>query len=90
MTFCSYFSNTKLSWVFNMTQQNLCGWCFWSTRFAGGFKLINKFVQTLLKHVVAQVHNKIVVAQEVVRDKHTVRQAQWRILRYVGDLYAEL
>ena len=30
--------------------------------FARSFKLINKFVQTLLEHVVAQVHNKIVIA----------------------------
>ncbi len=45
--------------------------------------------QTLLEHVVAEVHDEVVVAQEVPGDAHTVSQAERGILGEVGHVDAE-
>ncbi len=44
--------------------------------------------EALLEHVVAQVHDEVVVAQEVAGDQHAVGQAERGLLRDVGDLDA--
>ena len=37
--------------------------------------------QVLLEHVVAEVHDEVVVAEEVAGDEHAVREAERRVLR---------
>ena len=46
--------------------------------------------EVLLQHVVAEVHHEVVVAEEVARDQHAVREPERRVLRDVRDLDAEL
>ena len=46
--------------------------------------------QVVLEHVVAEVHDEVVVAEEVAGDEHAVREAARRVLVDVGDLDAEL
>ena len=45
--------------------------------------------QALLEHVVAQVHDEVVVTQEVPGDEHAVGQARGLVLGDVGDLGPE-
>ena len=45
-----------------------------------------KSARALLEHVVAQVHDEVVVAEEVAGDQHAVGEAQRIVLRDVGDL----
>ena len=42
------------------------------------------------EHVVAEVHDEVVVAEEVAGDQHAVREPERRVLGDVGDLDAEL
>ncbi len=44
--------------------------------------------QVLLEHVVAEVHDEVGVAQEVVGDQHAVREPERRVLGDVRDLDA--
>ena len=45
--------------------------------------------RSLLEHVVAEVHDEVVVAEEVARDQHAVREPERRVLLDVGDLDAQ-
>ena len=45
--------------------------------------------EVLLEHVVAEVHDEVVVAEEVARDEHAVREPERLVLADVGDLDAE-
>ena len=82
--------NTKLFWVLNMTQQDLCGGCSCTTGCTRCLKLVHKLGEPLLEHVVAQVHHKVFVAQEVVRNQYAMCKPQRRVLGDVGDLDPEL
>ena len=80
-----------MSWVFNVTQQDL------RRRFVvlvfactGTFEISDELFKTLLEHVVAQIHNEIVIAQKLVGDQHAVRQAEGFILRNVSNFDTEL
>ena len=66
------FGNTKLFWILNMTQQNLCSRRLWSTCSTSIFEVVYKLRKTLLKHVVTEVHHKVFITQEVVRYKNAV------------------
>ena len=50
---------------------------------------VDELAQALLQHVVAEVHHEVVVAEEVARDQHAVREAERRVLGDVRDLDAE-
>ena len=54
------------------------------------FEPIDEHAQVVLEHVVAEVHDEVVVAEEVVRDEHAVREAARRVLVDVRDLDAEV
>ena len=54
-----------------------------------GLERVDERAQVLLQHVVAEVHDEVVVAEEVARDQHAVREAERCVLRDVGDLDAE-
>ena len=53
-------------------------------------KRSTKRAQVLLEQVVAEVHDEVVVAQELAGDEHAMGQAERRVLADVGDLGAEL
>ena len=57
---------------------------------ARGVERVDERAQVVLQHVVAEVHDEVVVAQEVAGDEHAVRQPARRVLLDVGDLDAEL
>ena len=90
VTIAVNFGNTKLFWILNMTQQNLCGWSLWSTSSPSILEVVHELCQTLLKHVVTQVHHKVFITQKVVRNEHAVCKTKWRILRDVRDLDTKL
>ena len=37
---------------------------------------VDEFLQTLLQHVVAEIHDEVVVTEELSGDEHAVRQAR--------------
>ena len=47
---------------------------------AFGLELRDEPVQTLLEHVVAQVHHEVVVAEEVAGDQHAMGEAERGVL----------
>ena len=57
-------------------------------RRAAASNAVDELAEALLEHVVAEVHDEVVVAEEVAGDEHAVRQAERRVLRDVGDLDA--
>src|SRR6476620_10232879 len=52
------------------------------------FETINEARDTLLNHVVAEIHDEVVVAEEVAADEDAVAEAEWSVLLDVRDLYA--
>ncbi len=51
---------------------------------------VDERLQIVLEHVVAEVHDEVVVAEEVAGDEHAVGEAARCVLLDVGDLHAEL
>ena len=56
---------------------------------AGTLELLDELGEALLQHVVAEVHDEVVVAQEVAGDPDTVRETERSVLRDVGDARTE-
>ena len=51
---------------------------------------LDELRETLLQHVVAEIHHEVVVTEEVAGDEHAVRQAERGVLRDVGDATPQL
>ena len=48
---------------------------------------LDELGQPLLEQVVSQIHDEVVVAEEVVGDQHAMCEPEWQRLRDVGDLH---
>jgi hypothetical protein len=55
-----------------------------------GAELVDELGDAADDEVVAEVHDEVLVAEEVLRDEHAVREAQRGVLLDVGDADAEL
>ena len=53
-----------------------------------GLEALDELLQTLLQHVVAEVHDEVVVAEEVAGDQDAVGEPERRVLADVRDLDA--
>jgi len=84
------FSYAELSWVFDMTQQDLRRRLVDRVDRSRTFKIVDEFFKTLFEHVVAQIHDEVVFSQKLVSDQHTVRQAKRLVLRNISDFDTEL
>ena len=51
-------------------------------------KRVDELLEPLLQHVVAEVHDEVVVAEVVAGDQHAVGEPERRVLAEVGDLGA--
>ena len=82
--------NTELPRVIDVTQQDLRRRCRRTALGARRFELVHEPLKTLFKHVVAQVHDEVFIAEKLVGNQHAVREAERLILRNIGDSHAEL
>ena len=57
---------------------------------AGALETVDELGEALLEHVVAQVHDEVVVAEEVAGDQHAVGETERLVLHDPGDRHAEL
>jgi len=85
-----HFGDTELARVVDVAEKYLGGRGVLAAFGAGRLELAHETIEALLEHVVAEIHDEVVVTEEVVRDQHAVREAEWLILRNVRDLHAEL
>ena len=56
---------------------------------AGHEEAVDERAQVVLQHVVAEVDDEVVIAEERMRDPHAVGKAERRLLRDVLDLDPE-
>ena len=57
---------------------------------SGLLKRLYEGGEVLLEQVVAEVHHEVIVTQELMRDKHAVRQAERLVLRDVRNAHTKL
>ena len=53
-------------------------------------ELVDEAGDAIAQEVVAEIHDEVVVAEEVGRDEHAVRESERRILRDIRDFDTKL
>ncbi|CAB4962834.1 unannotated protein [freshwater metagenome] len=68
-----------------MCEQNLCRWRIVAPSFSCSFEVRDKICEVLLKHVVAEVHHEVVIAEVIGGNKYAVSEAERGVLRDVSN-----
>ena len=85
-----HLGDAELARIVDVTQEDLCDRRLCTARPARGGELGDEPLESLFEHVVAEVHDEFVVAEELLGDEHTMGESERGVLRDVRHTHAEL